>query len=203
MKPFGPDTAFILVDIQNDFCPGGALAVPGGDTIIPVVNRLSPLFRSIIATMDWHPADHCSFKKQGGHWPPHCIQNTRGASLHPALDVSRISQYVRKAASRDRDEYSEFGGVDEQNRSLDGILKEAGIATLYVAGLATDYCVRATVLDGLRLGYVVYAITDAMRPVEVHAGDGDRALQQMVAAGAWLVTSVDILAQREGSTHAA
>jgi len=197
VKTFAPDTAFILVDIQNDFCPGGALAVPGGDTIIPVVNRLSPLFRSIIATMDWHPADHCSFKDQGGRWPPHCIQNTRGASLHPAVDVSRISRYVRKATSRDRDEYSEFGGVDEQNRSLDEILKEAGIATLYVAGLATDYCVRATVLDGLRLGYVVYAITDAMRPVEVNAGDGDRTLREMTEAGARLITSVEILAGRK------
>jgi nicotinamidase/pyrazinamidase len=154
---------------------------------------LIPLFRWMIATQDWHPADHCSFKAQGGPWPPHCVQGTRGAELHPSLDKSKIAQYVRKAFTKEADSYSEFSGVDERGHSLDELLKSHGATTLYVVGLATDYCVRATVLDALNRGYIVYAVTDAMRAVEVTPGDGETAIREMVGAGARLVTSEQIL----------
>jgi nicotinamidase/pyrazinamidase len=203
MKAFGNDTGLILVDIQNDFCPGGPLAVREGDKIVPAVNRLVPLFRWMIATQDWHPADHCSFKAQGGPWPPHCVQGTRGAELHPALDKSRIAHYVRKAFTKEADSYSEFSGVDERGRSLDELLKSHGATTLYAVGLATDYCVRATVLDGLNRGYIVYAVTDAMRAVEVTPGDGETALREMAGAGARLVTSEQILRAQTESARAA
>lgn len=188
------DSAFILVDIQNDFCPGGALAVAEGDQIVPVVNRLMPLFKHVISTQDWHPPNHISFKERGGPWPPHCVQGTAGAELHPSLDTSAIQLYFRKATTADRDAYSEFEGTDQSGRSLDEVLREMRIKKLFIAGLATDYCVRATVLDGLRFGYEVYPIVDAMRAVEVHAGDGERALAEMRSAGAHLARSVDLSA---------
>ncbi|MGD0649601.1 MAG: bifunctional nicotinamidase/pyrazinamidase [Verrucomicrobiia bacterium] len=203
MKALGNDTALILVDIQNDFCPGGALAVREGDKIVPVVNRLIPLFHWILATQDWHPVDHCSFKAQGGPWPPHCVRGTRGAELHPALDKSRITHFVRKAFAQDADSYSEFSGFDEPGRSLDELLKSHDATTLYIVGLATDYCVRATVLDGLNRGYIVYAVTDAMRAVEVIPGDGETALREMAGAGAHLVTSEQIFRSQTESARTA
>ena len=187
------DSALLLVDLQNDFCPGGALAVPGGDQIIPVVNRLLPQFAVIIAGQDWHPADHCSFRDQGGPWPPHCVQGTNGAALHPAVEQFRITHYVRKATQRDVEAYSEFSGVDAGGQRLDALLKAHAITALYVAGLATDYCVRATVLDGLRLGYRVIVVRDAIRAVEANTGDGARACAEMQRHGAQFVTSAELL----------
>lgn len=187
------NTALILVDIQNDFCPGGALAVEDGDQIVEVVNRLIPHFPLVISTQDWHPANHISFKARGGPWPPHCVQGTRGAELHPALNTETISRYLRKASSPDKDDYSEFEGKDEQGRSLDQVLKDYNVKRIFAVGLATDYCVRATVLDGLKLGYEVVAVTDAMRAVNVESGDGEKALRQMSEAGALLVTSDEVL----------
>ena len=192
MKTFDSDAALVLVDIQNDFCPGGALPVPEGDEIVPIVNQLLPLFHWSVATQDWHPPDHCSFRQQGGPWPPHCIQNTPGAELHSELDASRISLRIRKGFVKDREAYSGFDGVNGNGISLNDVLRQRGIATLYVAGLATEYCVRSTVLDGLRLGYKVFVVSDGMRAVDVHPGDGDRALQEMSAAGARLTTSTAI-----------
>jgi len=187
------NSALILVDIQNDFCPGGALAVEEGDQIVEVVNRLMPHFPLVISTQDWHPANHVSFKARGGPWPPHCVQGTRGAELHPDLNASAIAHYLRKASSPDKDDYSEFEGKDERGRSLDQVLKSHDVKRIYVLGLATDYCVLATVLDGLKLGYEAFAITDAMRAVNVEPEDGKKALRQMSAAGARLVTSDAIL----------
>jgi nicotinamidase/pyrazinamidase len=187
------DSALILVDIQNDFCPGGALAVAEGDRIVEPVNRLMPHFPLVISTQDWHPANHVSFKAQGGPWPPHCVQGTRGAELHPDLETQTIAHYLRKASSPDKDDYSEFEGKDEQGRSLDQVLKSHNVKRIFAVGLATDYCVLATVLDGLKLGYEVVAITDSMRAVNVEPGDGARALRQMSEAGANLVTSEYIL----------
>ena len=176
------NAALILVDIQNDFCPGGALAVREGDQVVPVANRLIPKFPVVVVTQDWHPADHCSFKI----WPPHCVQNTPGAELHPQLDRSRIAFSVRKAFTPDADAYSEFSGVDEAGRGLDELLRSQGVKTLYVVGLATDYCVRATVLDGLKLGYEVNVVTDGVRAVNVKPEDGAKALDEMAKAGATL-----------------
>lgn len=189
MNPEFQDSALILVDIQNDFCPNGALAVTEGDLIVPIVNRLISRFPLVISTQDWHPANHISFKAQGGPWPPHCVQGTTGAELHPDLETDTIALYFRKASSPDKDDYSEFAGKDEQGRSLDEVLKEYGVKKIYVVGLATDYCVLETVLDGLKYGYEVYAVTDAMRAVNVNPDDGEKALYKMVSSGAHLVTS--------------
>lgn len=185
--------ALILVDIQNDFCPGGALAVAEGDQIIEAVNELTSQFPLVIATQDWHPANHISFKERGGPWPPHCVQNTTGAELHSALDKNQIDLYFRKAASADLDAYSGFEGVDEHGRTLDEALKSRGITTIYVAGLATDYCVKATVMDGLKNGYEVYAVTDAMRAVNLNPEDEAEAIEDMQRSGAKRVTSAAIL----------
>jgi nicotinamidase/pyrazinamidase len=189
------NSALLLVDVQNDFCPGGALAVPQGDRIVPVINRLMPLFPFVFATEDWHPANHISFKERGGPWPPHCIQQTKGAELHPEIDRAEIDLLLRKAITPDRDAYSGFEARDEAGRSLDEALKQSGVTRLYVVGLATDYCVRATVLDGLKNGYEVLVVADAIRAVEVAEGDGQRAMEEMVEKGARLVASSDILQQ--------
>jgi nicotinamidase/pyrazinamidase len=187
------NSALLLVDIQNDFCPGGALAVRDGDHIIEPVNRLLPLFEMVVDCRDWHPSDHCSFRSQGGPWPPHCIPGTHGAELYPALDQSSITHHLRKADTREGDSYSEFDGHDESGRGLGELLRDNHIQKLYVVGLATDYCVRATVIDGLARGYEVCVVTDAVRAVDVKPGDGDRALAEMAQQGAHLVTSRHIL----------
>ena len=193
MKSQFHDSALILVDIQNDFCPGGALAVNEGDQIVPIVNSLIPEFPLVISTQDWHPANHISFKEQGGPWPPHCVQGSPGAELHSGLRTDTVAHYFRKASSPGKDDYSEFEGKDDQGRSLDQVLGSHGVKKLYVAGLATDYCVLETVLDGLRYGYEVYAVSDAMRAVNVSLDDGEKALQRMVSAGVHIVTSDEVL----------
>jgi len=203
MKNTLKDAALILVDIQNDFCPDGALAVAEGDQIVAVVNRMMRVFPLVISTQDWHPPNHISFKEQGGPWPPHCVRGTRGAELHPALKTETIKYYFRKASSADKDAYSEFEGVDENNRKLDEVLKSLGVRKLFVAGLATDYCVLATVLDGLENGYEVYAVTDAMRAVNVNPDDGEKALEEMAAKGARLVKSDEILKGSKPASAAA
>lgn len=197
------DAALILVDIQNDFCPGGALAVAEGDAVVPVVNRLMPHFALVVSTLDWHPPNHVSFRERGGPWPPHCVRNTFGAELHPALNTGPIRHTFRKAATADRDAYSEFEGFDEQHRSLDDYLKSRGVRRVYLAGLATDYCVRATTLDALRLGYETYVVTDGVRAVNVQPEDGARALAEMQAEGAHLVASDAVIQRAMGSTAAA
>jgi nicotinamidase/pyrazinamidase len=184
--------ALVLVDIQNDFCPGGSLGVPEGDRIIDVVNWLSRQFSVVLATQCWHPADHISFKQRGGPWPPHCVQGTTGAELHPRLDLAKIDAILRKGSSPDQDAYSGFEAADNRGRSLDQILRERGIRTIYVAGLATDYCVRATALDGLEKGYEVFLIADAMKAVDVSPGDGDRALEEIRARGGHQLTSDEL-----------
>lgn len=194
------NAALILVDIQNDFCPGGALAVAEGDEVIPVVNRVMPHFPLVISTQDWHPANHISFKARGGPWPPHCVQGTSGAELHPALATERIAHHFRKAASPDRDAYSEFEGVDADGQTLDAVLKANGVKTVYIVGLATDYCVRATALDALRLGYETYAITDAMRAVNVEPNDGAKALDELQHHGAQLITSDELIKGNASTT---
>ena len=193
MKTKPQPGALILVNIQNDFCPGGALAVDEGDRIVDVVNRLMPQFQLVISTQDWHPADHVSFKERGGPWPPHCVQGTEGAELHPALNREPISYYFRKASSPAKDAYSEFEGTDGQGRTLDEALKSHNVTRVYVVGLATDYCVKATVLDAIKHGYEVYVVTDAVRAVNVSPDDGEKALDEMARAGAHLVTSDQLL----------
>lgn len=177
------DDVLILVDVQLDFLPGGSLAVPRGDEVVPVLNRYIAVFRRltlpIVATRDWHPPDHCSFKAQGGPWPPHCVAGTDGARFAPLLDLPCEGRIVSKATGRDKDAYSGFEGTD-----LDEWLKRAGVARVFVGGLATDYCVLNTVRDALRLGYATFLLLDAVRAVDVAPGDGDRAIEEMRRLGA-------------------
>jgi nicotinamidase-related amidase len=180
----GPGDALLIVDPQVDFCPGGALAVPGGDAIFPAVNRAAGRAPLVVASRDWHPADHVSFAARGGPWPAHCAAGTPGAEFHPALDAGRIARVVSKGTDRDREAYSAFDGTD-----LADWLREAGVRRLLVAGLATDYCVRASVLDGRRQGFDVLVLEDGIGAVDVHEGDGVRALAEMREAGAGTVRS--------------
>jgi nicotinamidase/pyrazinamidase len=169
--------ALIIVDVQNDFCPGGALAVPGGDEIIDAVNRLAAHSPLVIATRDWHPPDHGSFAEEGGSWPVHCVRDTPGAQLHQALDA-RVDVVVDKGQSRAREGYSGF-----EDTTLEALLRKRGVDTVHVAGLALDYCVKATALDARKAGFEVCVHRDATRAVNVQAGDDERAVEELRAAG--------------------
>ncbi|MBI5197707.1 MAG: nicotinamidase [Nitrospirae bacterium] len=177
------ETALIIVDVQRDFCPGGALAVPQGDEVVPVLNRYIEKCHSsggyLFVTRDWHPADHISFKPQGGPWPPHCIQRTAGAGFHPDLALPEWLEIVSKGTHSDQEAYSGFEGTDLERR-----LRARGIKQLLIGGLATDYCVKSTVLDGLKHGFEVIFLEDASRGVNLQPDDGNRAVAGMVEAGA-------------------
>jgi nicotinamidase/pyrazinamidase len=181
----GPGDALLIVDVQNDFCPGGALAVPEGDAVIPVLNQWIDEANSrgvpVFASRDWHPRNHISFKERGGPWPPHCVRGTSGAAFHPDLKLPPDVEIVSKAEDPDKDSYSAFGETD-----LADHLRKAEVKTLWIGGLAQDYCVRASALDAIRQGFKVHLITDATRAVNVHAGDGQRALDEIKEAGAVL-----------------
>jgi nicotinamidase/pyrazinamidase len=191
--------ALVLVDLQYDFLPGGALAVPHGDEVIPVAQRLMPTFELVVATQDWHPRDHKSFaaNNPGAHvgdlrelnglaqvmWPAHCVQGSRGAELHDDLDG--ITQVIQKGTNAEIDSYSGFfDNGHKKATGLEGWLREHAVTELTVLGLATDYCVKATVLDALELRFAVTVVAEGCRAVDLHPGDGARALDQMRAAGA-------------------
>ena len=173
--------ALVIVDFQNDFTPGGALAVPEGDRIAEHVNELAadPRFELVVATRDWHPPDHGSFEDQGGPWPVHCVQETDGAELHPALDRSKLDVIIDKGQDQNTEGYSGFEGTD-----LLELLRERGIDRVTIVGLATDYCVKNTALDALRHGFEVRVETEGVRGVDINAGDSERALDEVRAAGA-------------------
>jgi len=175
--------ALIIVDVQRDFCSGGALPVPEGEKIIPVLNRYIKKFSEagalIIATRDWHPPNHVSFKNHGGTWPPHCIQGTPGADFHPDLELPAETKIVSKASSADKEAYSGFDGT-----SLEKDLKKAGVQRVFVGGLATDYCVKSTVLDALNCGFETVLLLDAIKGVDVNPGDSERAIREMLNRGA-------------------
>jgi nicotinamidase/pyrazinamidase len=189
MIPIDPATdALILVDVQNDFCPGGALPVTDGDRVVGPLNAAMRAAEWLtVATRDWHPPDHCSFKACGGPWPAHCVAGTPGAALHPAVDLGRIQVVVSKGTARDREAYSGFQGT-----GLAGLLRERGIRRVFVGGLATDYCVKATALDARGAGFQVVLVEDAVRGVEVTAGDCARALDEMRAAGVQMAETGDL-----------
>jgi nicotinamidase-related amidase len=184
VTPVASEEALLVVDPQVDFCPGGALAVPRGDRIFDAVNRAMREHPLVVASRDWHPAGHVSFSTRGGPWPPHCVSHTPGAAFHKALDQDRIAHVVDKGSDPDSEAYSAFAGTD-----LEVWLRARGVKCLYVAGLATDYCVKQSVLDALRLGFEVIVLEDAIAAVDVRPGDGDKALEEMVAAGAKLATT--------------
>lgn len=204
--------ALVLVDLQYDFMPGGALAVARGDEVVPVAQRLMPRFDVVIATQDWHPRDHASFAvnhpgKQVGEvidldglpqvlWPAHCVQGTRGAELHEAIDKKRITAVFRKGLDPNIDSYSGF--FDNGHRKATGLadwLAERKIDKLYMMGLATDYCVKFTVLDARQLGLDIALVEDGCRAVDLAPGDGARAIAAMRDAGATVVRSDDVAAR--------
>ncbi|MGI4843616.1 MAG: isochorismatase family protein [Janthinobacterium lividum] len=179
----GKGDALLIVDLQNDFLPGGALAVPRGDLVIAPINALVDLYHGrglpIYASRDWHPDDHCSFTAQGGPWPPHCVAATEGALFSEALTLPEEAIVISKALTAAEDAYSAFNGTGLARSML-----ADGITRLAVCGLATDYCVLNTVLDGIEAGFEVLLVAEATRAVEVAPGDGDRAIARMLARGA-------------------
>ncbi len=179
----GPKDALLLVDLQNDFFEQGSLAVPGSNACIPVINSYIDLFAGkqlpIIATRDWHPADHCSFTGQGGSWPVHCVAGTTGAGFHAELNIPCSIHIVSKAVGKDADAYSGFEGTD-----LVDFLRSRAVERLFIAGLATDYCVLATVKDALRNQFQVVVLEDAIKAVNVQPNDGEQAVQTMKELGA-------------------
>jgi nicotinamidase-related amidase len=178
-----PGDALIVVDVQNDFLPGGALGVPDGNAVVPVLNRYIQCFEEqglpIVATRDWHPSNHISFAERGGPWPPHCVAQTRGAQFAADLKLPVGARVVSKATTRDEEAYSGFQGTQ-----LDRDLREQKVKRVFVGGLATDYCVLNTVKDARRHGFDVVLLRDAIRPVEVKPGDGERAVAEMTNLGA-------------------
>lgn len=204
--------ALVLVDLQNDFMPGGALAVPGGDEVVPVANALAERIPLVVATQDWHPLDHVSFAANhpgqvvgdlvmAGDipqilWPVHCVQGTAGAELHPGLDQGPIAAVFHKGTDPTIDSYSTF--FDNGHRKSTGlaeVLHRHGVKEVVLCGLATDYCVRFSALDALAEGFAVTVVADGCRAVDLVAGDGDRALAEIVARGGRVVTSAQWLEQ--------
>ena len=182
-------SALLIIDFQNDFTPGGALAVERGDEIGEPIKRLVPEFDHVFATRDWHPPDHASFETQGGPWPVHCVQGTHGAELHPAMRDVPVEAVVDVGAEREDEGYSGF-----EKSKLEDLLREQEVDRVAVVGLATDYCVRASTIDACELGFDTTVITDAIRAVDVNPEDGERAIEEMKEAGAKLANSDQVLA---------
>jgi nicotinamidase/pyrazinamidase len=198
--------ALVIVDVQNDFLPGGALAVPDGDAVVPVANRVSPLFEPVVVTRDWHPPEHVSFAanhpgtKPGDViefagieqilWPTHCVQHTPGAELAATLDTGRVTREFQKGVDPDVDSYSAFfDNARRRSTGLGEFLREAGVRRVYLLGLATDYCVKFSALDAVDLGFDTFVIEDACRAVDLSPGDSARALDEMRQHGVTVVRS--------------
>ncbi len=201
--------ALLLVDLQNDFTPSGALPVPEGDTIVPLINELQPRFELVVATQDWHPAEHESFAvhhegKSPGEviqlhgltqvlWPVHCVQESAGADFIPTLDRSRVAQIFRKGQNPRVDSYSGFFDNDRQSATgLESFLRERGVQEVSVVGLATDYCVKYTAADAARLGFGTTVLTDATRGVNLQRGDVEKALADLREQGVRTITSAEL-----------
>ncbi len=185
------NSALIAVDIQNDFCPGGALPVPDGDAVVYSMNlyitKFSKMGLPVYFTRDWHPQNHISFKTNGGIWPEHCVQETYGAELHKKLLIPSLAVIISKGILPDNEGYSGFHGTD-----LDKRLKAKNIRQLFIGGLATDYCVKSTVLDALHAGFDVVFLSDASKGVDVDTGDSEQAIDEMLREGAVKVVYGDI-----------
>ncbi|MBI2954013.1 MAG: bifunctional nicotinamidase/pyrazinamidase [Chloroflexi bacterium] len=190
-------SALIIVDLQSDFCPGGSLGVPEGDQVVPVANEYIRRFHAagllIYATRDWHPAVTKHFKQYGGVWPPHCVQGTRGAEFHPDLRLPEDAIVVSKGMDPNLDSYSAFQAYEADGTELEASLRRRGIEHIFVGGLATDYCVRWTALDAMRAGLRVTALIDASLGVNLQIHDSERAIKDIVSAGATLATLNQVL----------
>jgi nicotinamidase/pyrazinamidase len=190
------ESALLIVDVQNDFCTGGSLAAPNGEQVIKPINFLSKKFldnsAQVIATQDWHPRNHCSFKANGGIWPSHCVQDTVGAALHNDLYKSPVTLILRKGFRKELDSYSAFFENDKQTvTGIDGYLRRLGIKTIYVGGLALDFCVKYSVLDAASSAFKVYVLHDATRAVAGEESEKN-AIAEMKAAGAEFVLTGDL-----------
>jgi len=183
-----PDDALIVVDVQHDFLPGGALAVAEGERIFAPINALAPRFRRVYATRDWHPADHASYAQYGGPWPVHCVAGTHGAAFDPRLTMENVDVIVDKGTDRETDGYSGFAAT-----TLADDLRANAVKRVFVCGLATDYCVKATALDARAAGFATVVIADASAAVKINPADEERALQEVRASGATVVESSEIL----------
>ena len=181
-------SALVIVDIENDFMPGGALGVTGGDRVVPVLNRYAERFARanlpVYASRDWHPAVTKHFKEYGGIWPPHCVQGTKGAEFHPDLRLPEGTSVVSKGMDPEKDSYSAFDALEPDGTPLADALRREGIDHIYVGGLATDYCVRWTVLEALQQGFRATFLADASLGVNLQPHDSEKAIEEMVAAGA-------------------
>ena len=188
----GKTDALIIVDVQNDFCPGGALPVPEGDQVVPVLNDYITIFKkakaSIFATREWHPPNHRSFKAQGGQWPPHCVQDTKGAKFHPDLKLPSHTMIVSKAMNPLKENYSGF-----ESAELANTLRKQGVVRVFVGGLATDYCVKNTVLDALKLGFVTVLLSDAIAGINAEPDDAAKAIDELTESSAEQATLTDFL----------
>ena len=196
MQAPGPRDALLVVDVQNDFLPGGALGIIGGDAIVEPLNRLLAAWRArgmtVFLSRDWHPPGHCSFAAQGGPWPEHCVAGSRGAEFARQLSIAPGDLIISKATQIAQDAYSALDGTP-----LAAALQARGISRIFIGGLATDYCVRATGLDARAAGLDVVVLADAVCAVDVEPGDGDRALAKLSAAGCELVTTHAVLSAME------
>ncbi|MGA3020925.1 MAG: nicotinamidase [Candidatus Micrarchaeales archaeon] len=186
------NSALIVVDFQNDFCPGGALGVKDGDTIVSGINKLVEKFSNngllVVFTRDWHPANHCSFAAYGGIWPAHCVSGTKGAEFHPKLMIPKDSMIISKGTDPDKEAYSGFEGTE-----LSRILKEKEIKQVFVCGLATDYCVKNTAADAIKLSFTTYLLLDCIKGVDIREGDSAEALKYLEGLGSKSIRSKEIL----------
>ena len=182
-----PDDALVIVDVQHDFLPGGALGVAEGERIFAPIDTLAPRFARVYATRDWHPADHSSYEQHGGPWPVHCVANTHGAAFDPRLDLGKVDVVVDKGTDRETDGYSGFAAT-----ILADDLRAHGVRRVFVCGLATDYCVKATALDAKAAGFDAVVLEDAAAAVNVDPGDEQRALQELRDAGVAVARSGDV-----------
>lgn len=194
-----PTDALLILDLQNDFCVGGSVAIAGGHTVAAQMAKAAAYFAAagipIYATQDWHPADHASFRTKGGPWPPHCVQGTPGAELHPDLNLPASAIIVRKGATPTKDAYSGFVDSDLEERLI-----AAGVKRVFVGGLATDYVVLNTVIDTLDIGLETYVIADAIDSMDIEPNDGLRALHLMQTTGAVIIAMADLLAEDDEAT---
>ena len=201
--------ALLIVDVQNDFCPGGALEVPGGDTVVPVINKLIDKFDTIIQTQDWHPAGHSSFASSHKGkdpfdtievdygtqvlWPDHCVQGKEGADFHPDLNIKKTQVIIRKGFRKEIDSYSTFFENDQKTTTgLTGYLKQRGITDLYTVGLATDFCVKWSILDGIDEGFTMHIVEDAVKGIDLD-GSVEQAWKEMKEKGVKVTSSEEIL----------
>lgn len=180
--------ALVIIDVQNDFCAGGALEVKDADRVVPLLNRYIELFSAkglpVFASRDWHPQKTIHFKEYGGKWPRHCIQGTKGAEFHPELKLPSDTVVISAGSGPEEEGYSMFEGRDDAGNSAYDSLKQKGIEHVYIGGIATDYCVRASTIDALKSGFKVTLLTDAIKGVDLEPGDSEKAIDEMIGAGA-------------------